>query len=180
MNTQRLTRRHLNELLDLVKWNEIESKVSLELVLRLLAPIRIDTGQLPCWFRRDDWSDYSTVDKIPAHRLSYWIFTGIEPPSNMMVCHHCDRKGCINSNHLFLGNASINHHDAIVKRRKWSSNKQYTKSKEILKNFGNQFRKNVKPLTEDEKILFATIDKEYSIPGEIECHLDLSDLKNLK
>lgn len=61
-----------------------------------------------CWILRDDWSIYTTFKGIAAHRLSYELFVG---ELKQDVLHHCDRKGCINPNHLFQGNDADNRKD---------------------------------------------------------------------
>lgn len=83
-------------------------------IIRLLRVLKLDLDN-GCWFRREDWSNYTTVGKIQAHRLSYWVFTGIKPPENREVCHNCDRKGCINPDHLFVGTHGDNMRDAMNK-----------------------------------------------------------------
>ena len=51
---------------------------------------------------------------ISAHRLSYRIFYG-EDAGQMLVCHKCDNKRCINPEHLFLGTYSDNLKDSYDK-----------------------------------------------------------------
>ena len=46
-----------------------------------------------------------------AHRYAYVRAKG-EIPSGLFVCHRCNNKGCVNVDHLYLGNASINTRDA--------------------------------------------------------------------
>jgi hypothetical protein len=72
-----------------------------------------------CWIK-GDWSSYRQlwIDKknLRAHRLSYLIFNNPINPA-MFICHHCDRPGCVNPSHLFLGTGSDNHRDSVKKGR---------------------------------------------------------------
>jgi hypothetical protein len=51
-----------------------------------------------------------------AHRASWMLHNG-EIPNNLHVLHHCDVRCCVNPDHLFLGDALINSHDAKSKGR---------------------------------------------------------------
>ena len=51
-----------------------------------------------------------------AHRLA-WTLTYGEIPAGMEICHRCDVPGCVNPDHLFLGNHTENMRDARRKGR---------------------------------------------------------------
>jgi hypothetical protein len=54
-----------------------------------------------------------------ATSIVWEIETGKYP--NSYVLHHCDNPLCVRIDHLFLGNAKINHDDAVRKGRKMQS-----------------------------------------------------------
>src|SRR5216684_5338726 len=51
-----------------------------------------------------------------AHRLSWEIHNG-PIPDGMDVLHRCDHRPCARPDHLFLGTALDNMHDAAIKGR---------------------------------------------------------------
>ena len=83
-------------------------------VLIFLKRVRIleDTG---CWIISKDWSNYTSFNKQVAHRFSYLVFVGDILNGNY-ICHHCDRKGCVNYNHLYQGSPSDNMTDWKLKK----------------------------------------------------------------
>lgn len=52
-----------------------------------------------------------------AHRVSWEHHNG-KIPEGAHICHHCDNTGCVNPQHLFLGNAKKNMEDCSAKGRK--------------------------------------------------------------
>jgi HNH endonuclease len=70
-----------------------------------------------CWFKKGiDWSNYCTINKEYGHRLVYRLVNG-PIKEGYIICHKCDRKGCINPDHLFQGTDSDNHRDSVNKGR---------------------------------------------------------------
>lgn len=53
---------------------------------------------------------------IRAHRISFRYLIGEIPPE-MLVCHTCDVRECVNPDHLFLGTAKDNLDDMVSKNR---------------------------------------------------------------
>lgn len=51
-----------------------------------------------------------------AHRLAYTTFIG-PIQDNLLICHKCDNRRCVNPDHLFLGTAHDNMQDMILKGR---------------------------------------------------------------
>lgn len=56
----------------------------------------------------------NNLEHWSTHRLSYFIFKG-EIPDDILVCHTCDNKKCINPDHLYLGTHKDNAQDALKK-----------------------------------------------------------------
>lgn len=70
-----------------------------------------------CWIKTGtDWSNYGSIRKKPAHRLVYELCVG-PLIAGREICHNCDRKGCINPDHLFQGTHGDNMQDAKNKYR---------------------------------------------------------------
>lgn len=63
-----------------------------------------------------------------AHRVSHEIFIG-EIPYDKMVLHKCDNRKCVNPDHLYLGTASQNTKDKVLRfKGMWGNMKHYPQS----------------------------------------------------
>lgn len=98
---------------------------------------RVDraAGEGSCWewlSEKDNRSGYGTFNKVRAHRLAYYLATGIDP-GRLFVCHHCDNPPCVRPSHLFLGTAADNHDDMKKKGRGKSGFKRTLSAEETEK-----------------------------------------------
>lgn len=75
-----------------------------------------------CW----EWSGDRSVDGYGrfwvayriqrAHRLSYYLTTGVDP-GQLLVLHDCDNRACCNPEHLYLGTDADNSDDKMSRGR---------------------------------------------------------------
>jgi hypothetical protein len=99
-----------------------------------------------CWYwtgstTGNGYGHFATATSTVAHRFSFTVHTG-QPCGDLLVCHKCDNKLCVNPDHLFLGTQKDNMMDMVRKGR----NKPYIGSKNPLSKLDEKEAKNIKGL----------------------------------
>ncbi|MFZ4539333.1 HNH endonuclease signature motif containing protein [Propionivibrio sp.] len=88
---------------------------------RFIEKIKIDINS-ECWIwqgniNKTGHGRFRVSGKmLVASRVSYQLFIG-EIPENMLVCHKCDVRSCVNPDHLFVGTYQDNYDDMVEKGR---------------------------------------------------------------
>lgn len=99
-----------------------------------------------------------------AHRFAYQLAYG-DITDNLLVCHKCDVRNCVNPDHLFLGTHTENLIDAIRKKRSFPpSIKARGESSGQSKLIEEQVLE-IRQLHADDGLGWRTLSKKYGVSG---------------
>lgn len=87
------------------------------------------------------WIGACLVHVVSAPRIVYQRRRSIALPSDVLVCHKCDVRGCIIDKHHFLGNQKDNMKDMVKKGRHGKGGGQYKRTKKTLQKMSNSANK---------------------------------------
>ena len=80
----------------------------------------VSDGDCWLWTRAKNGKGYGIVRTYRrlrrAHRVAYELRNG-PIPDGLFCCHSCDNPGCINPDHLWLGDNAANVADKVAKGR---------------------------------------------------------------
>lgn len=100
---------------------DIKSLIDSKILARFWS--KVSKGSVTsCWEWQGTKSDrgYGTIEIdgkcFRAHRMS-WIINCGPIPDNLLVCHQCDNRICVNPSHLWLGTVQDNNQDRVNKKR---------------------------------------------------------------
>jgi hypothetical protein len=93
-----------------------------------------------------------------AHRVAWKLFRWEIPP-DMLVCHTCDVRACVNPAHLFLGTAAENARDMSEKGRNRRGEKHGSAK------LTQAQVKQIKAMLAEDRMYVSEIAREFGVSG---------------
>ena len=94
-------------------------------------------------------------------RAAWMLFRGVIP-SIMVICHICDRRACVNPDHLFLGTQRDNVLDMFSKRGKYSI-RGYPGTEHCSSKFTTKEIQNIRKRYRKGSVSFGSLAKELNV-----------------
>lgn len=93
-------------------------------IIRFFSKVDKMSHPCGCWIfngtiSREGYGRFRLGNKLMSAHRAAWILTHGSVPSNLLICHSCDNRRCVNPKHLFIGTAKDNVIDKITKHREY-------------------------------------------------------------